>query len=188
MPCNPNTVEPPAGMLPLYDALRAVTVDPDWLTVAFQPLVTRSSPAYVQVTVQLETAASPRGDLDVGGESAGPLVGRVVDPAALGGCGRAGEHCRSGGGRGGGQRGDDHQGRGGAGTEIVMKGPSVIELSGGGGGASWTDAARQRALDAARRCATATGRAYDRNARLGVDLSVADGPVPGPRRRPPSIY
>ena len=59
VPCNPNSVEPPAGMLPLHDALRAVTVDPDWLTVAFQPLVTRSSPAYVQVTVQLETAASP---------------------------------------------------------------------------------------------------------------------------------
>ena len=59
VPCTPNSVAPPAGMLPLYDALRAVTVDPDWLTVAFQPFVTRSSPAYVQVTVQLDTAVSP---------------------------------------------------------------------------------------------------------------------------------
>ena len=59
VPCTPNSVEPPAGMLPLYDALRAVTVAPDWLTVAFQPFVTRWSPAYVQVTVQLETAVSP---------------------------------------------------------------------------------------------------------------------------------
>ena len=59
VPCTPNSVEPPAGMLPLYDMLRAVTDVPDWLTVAFQPLVTRWSPAYVQVTVQLATAASP---------------------------------------------------------------------------------------------------------------------------------
>lgn len=32
---------------------------PDWVTVAFQPFVTRWSPPYVQVTVQPSTAVSP---------------------------------------------------------------------------------------------------------------------------------
>ncbi|GAB3892072.1 hypothetical protein GCM10029964_066280 [Kibdelosporangium lantanae] len=55
---NPNWVEPPVAMLPLWGWLRAVTAVPDCVTSAFQPEVTCWSPVNVHVSAQLVTAAA----------------------------------------------------------------------------------------------------------------------------------
>jgi hypothetical protein len=58
VPWNPNDVLPPAGISPFHAALEAVTLDPVWTTVAFQPWVTRCPDGKAQVSVQ-PCAASP---------------------------------------------------------------------------------------------------------------------------------
>jgi hypothetical protein len=56
---KPQLVLPPAGSEPLYGALRAVTVSPEVVTVAFQVLLKRCPLGQVQVTVHEVIGALP---------------------------------------------------------------------------------------------------------------------------------
>jgi hypothetical protein len=59
VPWNPNVVLPPPGTEALYDSFVAVTLEPLWLTRAFQAEVTVWPPLKDQVRVQ-PFSASPR--------------------------------------------------------------------------------------------------------------------------------
>jgi hypothetical protein len=59
VPWKPKLVLPPVAIVPLYPAFTAVTWPPDWVSVAFQALPTRSPPAKAKVRRQAETG-SPR--------------------------------------------------------------------------------------------------------------------------------
>lgn len=56
---KPNRADAPVASGPFQPALAAVTTLPVWVTVAFQPPVTRSSPANVQDSDQEVTGAPP---------------------------------------------------------------------------------------------------------------------------------